>query len=154
VYSLSTVRLVNNLSTITSTRPLAFRTDGPAFQHEGAQTRFTVNVANTRCGANEDGDGEELEGASNLFSHPRCKQVQREAEEWPGAFSDDDAAAGGGPEELDVGEDDAAIRRSLHDDIENPEVGSEDDSDGYGYDSYDREDLEERDQEFEDTDSD
>ena len=76
-----------------------------------------MNVANTRCGHSdyECEGGQELEGPSNLFTHPRCKRVRREVKDvWDEFLTEEhNDADEEGQEEVCVGEDAPAVRTAL-----------------------------------------
>ena len=61
-------------------------------------SRYKVNVANTRAGASSiDHEQEELDG--NVLTHPRCRKVQREVEDYSRYNWDSDADSAGEPPE-------------------------------------------------------
>ena len=61
-------------------------------------SRYKVNVANTRAGASSiDHEQEELDG--NILTHPRCRKVQREVEDYSRYNWDSDADSAGEPPE-------------------------------------------------------
>ena len=63
-----------------------------------APSRYKVNVANTRAGASSiDHEQEELDG--NVLTHPRCRKVQREVEDYSRYNWDSDADSAGEPPE-------------------------------------------------------